>query len=92
MTRSEIFDAIAKILHDPLNCKVPIQPGLDLLGDAQLDSLDLLTLVVEIENRFEIILEDAGDGVRIDDLVDQVFRQIEKRHASGAPGSEALGG
>lgn len=91
MTRSGIFDVIAEILRNQMGCEVSITPDLDLQGDAQLDSLDLLTLVVEIENRFEIILEDAGESVRLDHLVEQVFQQVEKRQAGSVPASEAMG-
>jgi len=73
-TRHNVFEAIREILRDSLRCGVEVTPKTDLRSDAQLDSLDLLSLAIELENRFEIALDDETDldCLRVDALVDRI--------------------
>lgn len=83
--RGEVFDAICAILRSEVRCEAALEPSTDLLGDAALDSIDLLTLTVELENHFEIALEDVevSDALPIDTLVDHVLRHLTERDAGG---------
>ena len=54
-----------EIFHEQLDYKGRIHPELRLAADARLDSLQMVTLVVELENRFDIALERGDEqGVR----------------------------
>ncbi len=57
----------------------PLRPETRLVEDLRLDSLRLLTLVIEVENRFRIRL-DEGDEAAIETVGDLV-RVIEAKRA-----------
>lgn len=78
MTRDVVFEAIREILRDEVRCSAPITSDTDLHADAQLDSVDLLTLAVALENRFEIALDDPEqpEELRVGRLVDRVMREL----------------
>lgn len=83
--RERVFGAICEILRDEVRCTAPITPATDLLADAQLDSIDLLTLTVELENRFAIAFDDDEDDEDPDRL--QVGRLVDRvlHHLGDAP-------
>lgn len=64
-----IFDGIAAVARQHLGWAEPIEPQMRLVEDLRLDSLRLLTLAVEVENRFRICL-DATDEVGIVTVAD----------------------
>jgi acyl carrier protein len=76
MSRGEILEGVRKILEVHLSVREPVSEASDLTADLQLDSLGLLTLVVEIENEFRICFDgdDESGIVRIGDLVDRIER------------------
>lgn len=76
MSRDEILEGVRKILEVHLCVRAPVSEASDLTADLQLDSLALLTLVVEIENEFRICFDgdDENGIVRIGDLVDRIER------------------
>jgi acyl carrier protein len=67
----EILAAIADVARTHLGWTGPLDPGLRLIEDLQLDSIRLLTLTVEIENRFRVRLDEAEDAAleTVGDLV-----------------------
>ncbi len=71
MTDGEILDGIREVVHRHLDPEARIAPDTLLVEDLALDSLRLLTLVVEVENRFRICLAEGDEaGVRtVDDLI-----------------------
>ena len=77
MTELQILDGIREVIRDELRLDAPLSPSTSLVRDLQLDSLKQLTLVVEIENRFEVRL-DAGDEEGLETLQD-VVRLIHRR-------------
>ena len=91
-TRAHILDVICEILRDDVRCGLPVTPATDLRSDAQLDSVDLLTLAVELENRFEITLDDETDldCVRVEALVDRILDRLGAREPLTSLASEAL--
>lgn len=76
--RESVFIAICEILRDDVRCTQSITPETDLIADAQLDSVGLLTLTVELENRFEIAFDDIDEPelLRVDRLVDRVLHHL----------------
>ena len=61
MGRKELLEAIAEVVHDVLGRDGIVEIGTDLVADLGLDSLDRLTLVVELESRFDVCLVEADD-------------------------------
>ena len=55
--RQEIHDRIAELLRDKLEVTAPLTPQTDLLAHLKLDSIQQFTLVVELENQFEICFD-----------------------------------
>lgn len=62
----------------------PLQPDMKLVEDLELDSLDMTTLAIEVEEHFGILLdaEDEDGIVTLGDLVRAIARQL----AEAAPG------
>lgn len=77
-TRAEVLDAIRELARRKLDWNGPVEPSMRLVEDLKLDSIRLLTLAMEVEDRFRIRLdEDDEAGIRtVDDLVSLI---LEKR-------------
>ncbi len=71
MTDQEILAAVAAIAREHLEYSGPLAPEMRLVEDLELDSIRLLTLAVEVENRFRICLE-ASDEAAIETVGDLV--------------------
>ena len=56
----EILDGIAEVAREHLDWQGPVTPELRLVEELKLDSVRLLTLAMEIENRFEVYLVETG--------------------------------
>jgi acyl carrier protein len=84
MTPEEILQGIETVAREHLNRSTRLRPEMDLVEDLELDSLQLLTLAVEVENRFRIYLEEKDEAAirTIGDLVRTVQRK--KEEASGS--------
>jgi acyl carrier protein len=85
MTRAEILQGLGELFARELAIRGPIDPGAELLRDLELDSLALLTLVVEVENRFRIVLDDAEAErvVTLADLAGLIQAQLARESAAG---------
>ena len=59
-----------------------IQPGTRLIEDLDLDSVEITTLAVELEDHFDVMLEDedASGIVTVADLMGAIRRQLVARH------------
>jgi acyl carrier protein len=81
MTDAEILAGIREVLAEHLGLVAPIELEDDLGHALALDSMQRLTLVVELESRFRVRLDPADDGAlsRVSDLV----RLIRQRAATG---------
>jgi len=68
---ARLLDGIRDIARQHLNITDPIEPDTDMVLALRLDSLRLLTLVAELENRYQIILQegDENDLATIGDLI-----------------------
>lgn len=72
MTRAEILAGITAVAREHLDYAGELRLDQHLVEDLTLDSIRLLTLAAEVENRFRVSL-DAGDEAGIEtvgDLVD----------------------
>lgn len=80
MTRDEILQGIEAVARTHLERSDRLSPGLDLIEDLELDSLGLLTLAVEVENHFQICLEQEDEAqIRtVADLMAVVERKLGK--------------
>lgn len=78
MVRSEIYEAVRDVLRKELDHHGEIEPSTRLVEDLELDSLRLLTLVVGLEDRFEVALEEGDEeGVlTVADLVGVLERRL----------------
>ena len=57
MTDEEILTGIAEVAQTHLQWEGPLRPDMRLVEDVGLDSIKLLTLAVEVENRFRVCLD-----------------------------------
>jgi acyl carrier protein len=76
--RQQALVEIRRILGEELAVAAAVEPGLALVADLHLDSMELLTLAVGLENRFRVKLNEAdGAGVKtVDDLAGLVARRV----------------
>lgn len=86
----EILAGIAAVARRHLDHDGPLDPGMRLVEDLELDSIRLLTLAVEVENHFRVCLDEEDDrGIEtVGDLVAVVRRELRRELAGdGGPGS-----
>jgi len=79
-----ILEGVRNVLRSHLAIAQPVDAETDLTGELQLDSLALLTLIVELENHFRICFEpDDEQGIQtVGDLVAVIARLLlEERPA-----------
>ena len=86
MTRAEILAGIAQVARDELELDPEtVRPEARLVEDLGLDSLRLLTLAAEVENRFRIHLEPEDEAAieTVGDLARTVARKVAGSHRDG---------
>ena len=78
MTDAEILAGVAAVAREHLDFAGDLQPETRLVEELQLDSLKLLTLAVEVENRFRVRLDENDEAgiVTVADLVAAIRRQL----------------
>lgn len=78
MTEGEVLSGIAAVAREHLGWREPLAPEMRLVEDLRLDSLRLLTLAVEVENRFRVCLdpEDEAAIETVGDLAAAVRRKL----------------
>jgi acyl carrier protein len=79
----EVLREIGRLLREELALSREPRPADDLIADLQLDSVGLLTLVVGLEDRFRVALnEEEAAAVRtVSDLAALVLRRCEETRA-----------
>lgn len=80
MIEATILDGIAQVAREHLGWEGPLLPEMRLVEDLRLDSVRLLTLAAEVENRFRVLLDEA-DELAIETVGDLVA--IVRRKLSG---------
>jgi acyl carrier protein len=75
---TDILNGIAEVAHQYLGWEGPLTPDLRLIEDLRLDSVRLLTLAAEVENRFRVVLDESDEAaiVTVGDLVETVRRKL----------------
>jgi len=76
-----ILQGIATVAQEHLGWQGPVASDMSLIEDLQLDSLRLFTLAAEVENHFQIYL-DEGDEAElrtVGDLVRVIGGKLERR-------------
>ena len=78
MRDDAILSGIAEVARRHLDWQGPFTPEMRLVEDLRLDSVRLLTLAVEVENRFRVLLDEADEGriETVGDLVAIVRRKL----------------
>jgi acyl carrier protein len=78
MSEAEILAGIAEVARVHLGWEDPLTPDMRLVEDLRLDSIRLLTLAVEVENRFRVRLDELDEGgiETVGDLVATVKRKL----------------
>ena len=78
--RQQALGEIRRILGEELAVAAAVEPEKNLVADLHLDSMELLTLAVGLENRFRVKLkEEDGAGVKtVGDLASLVARRVSE--------------
>ncbi len=78
MQEDEILHRIAEVARDKLDYEGKLSREMRLVEDLQLDSIRLMTLAMEVEDCFEVCLdeEDEEGIVTVADLVTVVRRKL----------------
>jgi acyl carrier protein len=78
MNDQTILNGIADVARVHLGWEGEIAPEMRLVEDLRLDSIRLLTLAAEVENRFRILLDELDEGTieTVGDLVAVVRRKL----------------
>jgi acyl carrier protein len=71
MTDQAILEGIAEVVRLHLGWEGALVPEMRLVEDLRLDSVRLMTLAAEVENRFRIFLDEA-DELAIETVADLV--------------------
>jgi acyl carrier protein len=73
-----ILAGISEVARHHLGWEGPLTSDMRLVEDLRLDSIRLLTLAAEVENRFRIFLDELDEGAieTIGDLVAVVRRKL----------------
>lgn len=90
MNDDEILAGVRAVAREHLGHAGELAPHMRLVEDLELDSIRLLTLAVEVENRFRVRLDEADEAAieTVGDLVAAVRRKLA---AGGEPGAAAAG-
>lgn len=90
MNDDEILAGVRSVAREHLGYGGDLAPGMRLVEDLELDSIRLLTLAVEVENRFRVRLDEVDEAAieTVGDLVAVVRRKLAsgERAADGAAG------
>ena len=78
MTDLQVLQVLEEIAREHLKWDGSLTPETQLVETMELDSIRLLTLVMEVENRFQVCLEeDAGEGIETAQQLIQALRNAE---------------
>lgn len=81
MTEAAILDGLEAIAKQHLSYEGPLPLDQPIVDTLTLDSIRMLTLLVEVENRFEVCLEESDESSieTLRDLVHVVTRLTDAR-------------
>lgn len=86
MRDEEILAGIVAVAHQHLRHRGLLSPEMRLVEDLELDSIRLLTLAVEVENRFRVRLDEDDEAAieTVGDLVAAVRRKLDEEDRPAA--------
>lgn len=78
ISRAEILSGVQAVAVEHLGLEGELDPRARLVEDLGFDSLKLLTLAAEVENRFRVALDAEDDAAiaTVGDLVDRLERKL----------------
>ncbi|MFL6259857.1 MAG: acyl carrier protein [Thermoanaerobaculia bacterium] len=78
MSDEAILEGVAEVARVHLGWEGELAPEMRLIEDLRLDSVRLLTLAMEVENRFRVRLDELDEGSieTVGDLVAVVRRRL----------------
>lgn len=76
---AEILGQVAEIAADKLDWSGPLESRMRLVEDLRLDSIRLLTLAMEVEDRFRICLDESDESgiTTVEDLVTLIQAKLQ---------------
>ena len=79
MSDDAILLGIAEVARQHLGWEGGLTPDMRLVEDLRLDSIRLLTLAAEVENRFRVLLDEMDEAAieTVGDLVAVVRRKLD---------------
>lgn len=87
MTETEILEGIGEVAERHLDWRGRLTRDMRLVEDLDLDSLRLLTLAVEVENRFRVCLDEEDEaGI---ETVGHLVAVVARKLRDGAPAEGA---
>jgi acyl carrier protein len=87
----DILAGVREVARQHLGYRGALAPEMRLVEDLELDSIRLLTLAVEVENRFRVRLDEADEAgiLTVGDLVTAVRRKLAAEEPGGEPAPAA---
>lgn len=81
MTDAEVLSVVAEVAREHVGYTGPLTPTMRLVEDLDLDSIQALTLAVEVENRLRVAIDpDSETGIStVGDLVRVVREKLDDR-------------
>ena len=78
MRDEAILDGITDVARLHLGWEGTLSPDMRLIEDLRLDSIRLLTLAAEVENRFRVLLDELDEGAieTVGDLIAIIRRKL----------------
>ena len=77
MSETRIIDGIAEVARTHIGWVGELRPEMRLVEDLELDSLKSLTLALEVENRFQVCLDDDAAILTVGDLVAVIREELD---------------
>ena len=92
MDRTELLQTLREIVARSVGNEIDeIDESKNLRGDLGLDSIDFVSIVIEIQSQYDIELknEDLMPLVTVKDLIDLIVAKVETRNADKAAAEPA---
>ena len=77
LARRDVLEGITEVARTHVGWTGELRPEMRLVEDLELDSLKSLTLLLEVENRFRVELDQVEGIVTVGDLVDAIRERID---------------
>ena len=76
MTKEEIFDQVKRELEFIYGAE-EVTSNTNFTDDLDMDSLDMQELILDLEDRFAVNIDEFNDKpLTVDELVDEIYRQL----------------